>query len=90
MMFKVRWHRRALSELADIWTHADSAQRQAITLASSTLDQRLSHVPYQEGESRTKGRRITFVPPLVTIFRIETDEQTVSVLQVRLFRKRKP
>lgn len=89
-MFRVRWGRRALDELTNLWTQADSATRRAITSASYTVDQRLRHSPQQEGESRSRGRRITFVPPLAVIFRLEADGQTVSVLQVRLYRRRGP
>ena len=87
-MIRVRWERKALDELTTLWTQADSVQRQVITAASHTLDQRLGKNPFNEGESRSKGRRITFVPPLAVIFRIEPDGQTVSMLQVRMFRQR--
>ena len=87
-MFRVRWERRALNELANLWTQADSAQRQAITAASQAIDQRLRRDPRNAGESRSGGRRILFAPPLVVIFRIEPDGQTVSVLTVRILRQR--
>ena len=87
-MFRVEWLQSALDELATLWTNADTAQRQVITAASHTLEQRLRSNPVGEGESRSQGRRITFVPPLAVIFRIERDGQTVSVLQVRMFRQR--
>jgi plasmid stabilization system protein ParE len=87
-MFRVRWERRALDELTRLWTQADSATRQAITTASHTIDQRLRQNPQQEGESRPRGRRIAFIPPLAVVFRVEADGQTVSVLQIRLFRRR--
>jgi plasmid stabilization system protein ParE len=88
-MFRVRWERRALDNLADLWTQADSVARQAITKASHTIEQRLRQNPHQEGESRSKGRRITFELPLAVIFRVEADGQTVSVLHVRLVRRRR-
>jgi len=87
-MFRVRWERRALDELANLWSQADPASRQAITTASHAVDQHLQRDPNQEGESRFQGRRITFVAPLAVVFRVEPDGQTVSVLQVRLFRRR--
>lgn len=88
-MMRVRWERRALDELTTLWTQADTAQRQAITAASHTLDQRLDNNPFGEGESRSQERRITFVPPPAVTFRIEPNGQTVSVLQVRMFRQRR-
>jgi hypothetical protein len=87
-MFKVRWQRRALDELANCWLHADSASRHAITAASQDIDQRLRQDPSHEGESRSRGRRITFVPPLAVVFRVDVGRNNVSVLQVRLFRRR--
>jgi hypothetical protein len=89
-MFRIRWERRALNELADLWAKGDSAERRAITAASHTIEQRLRRDPLNEGESRSGGRRITFAPPLAVTFRIEADGHTVSVLHVRVFRKRKP
>lgn len=87
-MFKVRWTRRALNTLAGLWVQGDSGQRQAITAASHAIDQRLQRDPHNEGESRSKRRRVTFVPPLTVFFRVEADGRTVSVLQVRMFRRR--
>jgi hypothetical protein len=89
-MFRVRWERRALDELTDLWTQADSALRQDITAASHTIDRRLARDPLNEGESRPRGRRITFIPPLAVFFRVENDGQTVSVLHLRLFRPARP
>ena len=87
-MFRVRWERRALDELANLWSQADPGTRHAITAASHIVDQNLRRSPTHEGESRTQGRRITFVAPLAVVFRVEADGQTVSVLQIRLFRRR--
>jgi hypothetical protein len=89
-MFRVEWLQSALNELATLWAQADSAERRAITAASNTLEQRLLRNAANEGESRSSGRRITFAPPLAASFRIEADGHTVSVLHVRVFRKRKP
>jgi hypothetical protein len=89
-MHRVRWERRALHELARLWIQGTPAVRQALTAASHTLDQRLRTDPHNEGESRPRGRRITFIPPLAVVFRIEPDGQTVSVLSIRLFRRRNP
>lgn len=88
-MFRVDWLQTALDELTDFWIQADSTQRQAITAACHILEQRLLKDPANEGESRPGGRRITFVPPLAVRFQIEGDGQTVTVLHVRLFGRRK-
>jgi hypothetical protein len=89
-MFRVEWLQVALNELAALWSKADAAERRAITAGSHTIEQRLLRNAANEGESRSGGRRITFVPPLAVTFRIEADGHTVSVLHVRVFRKRKP
>ena len=87
-MFWVRWEQHALNELAHFWTEGDSGLRQAITAATQIIDKRLKQNPYPEGESRSRGRRITFCPTLAVIFRVEADGRTVSVLQIRLFKRR--
>lgn len=89
-MFRVRWERRAVDALTNAWTQADSAERRAITSASHLIEQRLRIAPSTEGESRPRGRRITFETPLAAVFRVEADGRTVSVLEVRFFRPRKP
>jgi hypothetical protein len=89
-MFHVRWARVALNELTNLWLAADPAERLRITSATHSVEQRLRRDPRNEGESRSRGRRITFEAPLTFIFRVEPDGRTVSVLHVRLFRSRRP
>jgi len=86
-MFRLRWSRRALDALTDHWLRADSATRRAITTAQHAVEQRLQRDPLHEGESRARGRRVTFVSPLTVYYRVEADGQTVSVLFVRVFRQ---
>jgi hypothetical protein len=57
-MFRVQWLQGALDDLADIWTQADSALRQAITAASQALDQQLQANPYAASGSRDDEERI--------------------------------
>jgi hypothetical protein len=87
-MYRVEWLQSALDELADQWTRANSAERQAITTASHAMERRLAEDPASEGESRPSGRRITFIPPLAITFRVNADARTVWVVQVRVFRRR--
>jgi len=87
-MFRVRWEETALNELAALWLAANAALRQAITTASSQIDQLLQTDPLGQSESRPDGRRILFVSPLGITFRIEEDGETVSVLRIWLFRRR--
>jgi hypothetical protein len=87
-MYQVRWLQSALDELADQWIRATSEERQAIASATYAVERRLAEDPVEEGESRPKGRRITFVPPLALTFRVGPDEGTVTIVHVRVFRRR--
>jgi hypothetical protein len=87
-MYRVKWLQSALNELARFWTSADSDLRRLITAASYQIDQELRTRPEALGESRPKGRRIMFVPPLAVTYRIEADGRTVLVSQIRMLRRR--
>lgn len=88
-MFQVDWLQTALDDLASAWVQAVPPVRQAITSAAHRIEQRLRRDPHNEGESRPSGRRVTFEPPLTVTFRVEADGQTVTIIQVRAFRRRK-
>jgi hypothetical protein len=88
-MFHVEWLETALDDLANLWTQADSNQRQGITSATHLLEQRLSSDPMRDSESRAEGHRITFVPPLAIRFQIDNERNSVTVLHVRLFGRRR-
>jgi hypothetical protein len=88
-MHTVHWLQSALDELTDIWVQADSAVRYAITDASHQLESVLQKDPQNEGESRYGASRITFMPPLIATFQIEADGVSVTILQIRLLKKRK-
>jgi hypothetical protein len=86
-MFRVEWLQSALDDLAGHWIEADQGLRQALTVASQEIDERLRRDPGNEGESRPSGRRMTFVPPLAVTFRIDVDGQTVTVVEILLYRR---
>lgn len=88
-MYRVEWLQSALDELATVWVQADSSQRQAITAANHWIDQQLKHDPLDQGESRPKGRRVFFAPPLGVTFRVEPSSSTVVVVHVWRFRQGK-
>ena len=88
-MYRVEWLDAALDELARLWVQADANLRQALTNASRRIDQRLERDPLNEGESRSNGRRITFVPPLAVTFRVDVATRTVTVVEIVLFQPRK-
>lgn len=81
-MFRVRWTRPALNELASLWIAADSGERKSITRATRSVDQRLAVQPLTEGESRPNGRRIRFEAPLGIIFRVSSNDLVVRILEV--------
>ena len=81
-MFSVRWTASALNELAAIWTDAELTERRSITAATDRIDLLLSSHPENEGESRTGARRITFVPPLVVVFSLKSQQRVVRILHV--------
>lgn len=87
-MFRVQWQRSAVDELARLWLHENSAQRQAMTAAAHAIEQQLRKDPFGASESRPEGQRILLVSPLGVTFQIEADEQTISVLRVWIFRSR--
>jgi hypothetical protein len=87
-MRKVEWLQDVLVTLALLWMQSDSDLRKEITKACHAVEKRLAKDPENEGESRADGRRITFEPPLAVVFRLEADGRTVTVVDVRLMRRR--
>jgi hypothetical protein len=59
-MFEVVWLEKAVSDLAEIWTRADSAGRRAITEATNAIDRTLGSDPIGSSESRIGEKRILF------------------------------
>jgi plasmid stabilization system protein ParE len=88
-MFTVGWVRSALDDLADIWTQADAGDRAAISAAANRIDRLLSTNPSDQGESRSKARRLLVELPLVVVFEIVEQDRFVRVLQVRRPKKRR-
>jgi hypothetical protein len=87
-MLRVEWLQSALDQLAQGWLEADSELRQGITAAANLLERDLALDPHGSGESRDKGRRFHFVAPIGAHFSIDSDKQIVTVLSVRMVRKR--
>lgn len=87
-MFRIEWLQSALNELARLWLEVDSALRKEITRACHEIEGRLQTDPEHEGESRAKGRRIAFSPPLAVIYRVDLPASRVAVLDVVLMRRR--
>jgi plasmid stabilization system protein ParE len=88
MSYRLKYRRRALNQLTDIWVRA--ADRNAVTAASSQLDFLLSTDPYAHGESRPKGRRIVVINPLIAYFKVVDAQRKVIVLRIRALPQRPP
>jgi plasmid stabilization system protein ParE len=77
----VVWLPDAETELAAIWL--SSSERNLVTVAADQIDARLRHDPENVGESRSEGRRVLIVPPLVAFYRVNPDDRIVRVVHVR-------
>lgn len=82
MSYRLRWKRSALEELADLWTDADSSDRNEINEAVSSIERELGRAPLQAGESRSAGNRIVLEPPIAMVFNVDPEKQEVRVLQI--------
>jgi hypothetical protein len=81
-MFKVRWRQIAVNQLTALWSNADSAMRQEITVAVAQIDRELAHDPASKGESREGDVRILFMSPLGIRFEPNNDASEIRVLTV--------
>jgi hypothetical protein len=87
MKYTVTWKPDAERELAALWNNA--ADRQAVTDAANAIDKLLQTDPADVGESRSRGTRITFVPPLGVRFVVQEQDRRVIVFSVWQFKKRR-
>lgn len=87
-MYKVRWERSALLELAELWTNADPNLRARITAAVRPVEDKLRNAPAEFGESRGEEYRVGFESPLGLNFDVDAQRRVVWVLHVWLVRKR--
>jgi plasmid stabilization system protein ParE len=87
MKYRIVWLQSALDELTEIWTQAPSQLRKTITKASHAIDTQLVVNPEQRGESRPKGRRVDFFPPLGVCYRVDVQDGIVAVVHVWCFRQ---
>jgi plasmid stabilization system protein ParE len=80
MNFTVIWNRRALNQLAAIWTNA--ADRAAVTAAADRMDAELAVDPLHAGESRHGRYRVLLEWPLSILFWVDSARRTVRVVSV--------
>jgi hypothetical protein len=76
-------------QLTTFWLEADSELRQAITTSAPLLERHLQTDPLHIGESRNPGERIHFVPPLAITYEVDALNRIVTILAVRVFRRRR-
>jgi hypothetical protein len=85
--YSVRWNRRALDALAEIWL-ANPAERNEINHAAESIDRLLRVNPTAQGESRDDDQRVLFMPPLVIDFIVDDKNEVVRVVKIRHIRRR--
>ena len=87
-MFSVLWVRSTLADLAKIRGETTASEYEQIREAIQEIERRLRADPDEEGESRTGGQRISFVPPLGFTFALSEAERCVLITHVWSFAKR--
>jgi plasmid stabilization system protein ParE len=85
MKFTVIWTPKAEQALAALWL--DATDRQSVTGAANRIDRLLRLDPESQGESRRRGVRILFEPPLGALFEVVLQDGLVRVLHVWRFQQ---
>lgn len=80
MNYTVTWTPKAEQDLAAIWMAAKN--RDAVTIASHTIDQLLAQTPATVGSPRFDTVRSLVVPPLGVDYEIVDADRLVYVLSV--------
>ncbi len=88
MKYQVLWLQSAPDDLTSVWTSAPPEERQAVNKAGHAIDTQLSVNPNEQGESRSRDRRIEFFPPLGVIYRVDIQHAAVAIVHVWRFQKR--
>jgi hypothetical protein len=83
MNYEVLWLPAAEQELAALWLSAQD--RDAVTRAAHTIDQRLQANAPDEGESRDEDDRIVIEAPLAVLVEVRIQERLARVLHVWRF-----
>lgn len=90
MTFSVKWHRRAIRQLAEAYVAAVVAGRgPAVTAAAAQIDSLLAQNPAECGESRDGTYRALLVVPLLVDFVVQRDRRRVVVRNVRYLPRRR-
>lgn len=83
MKYTVAFKPAAEQELANIWSNAPD--RAAVTAAAHEIEIALQRDPVACGESRGKGTRVLFHPPLVVQYRVNEADRMVRVVEVKRY-----
>ncbi len=81
MSYTVAWNSLAANQM-----HAQllrAADKQQLLRAARTVENALRRDPWVAGEGRSANRRILFERPLLFLFRIDDDTQTVFIERVK-------
>jgi hypothetical protein len=81
-MFRVRWKRSALDEMAGLWLPADAEQRLTLARAAQEVTEQLQIQADTKGEARPNNRRVVFVHHLGVLYRVDVGRSLVRILQV--------
>jgi hypothetical protein len=84
MKYSVIWVPSAESRLASLWLQ--ETNRQGLTEAANSIDQRLELSPLDCGEIRPNGVGVMFEAPLAVLFRVDEQKHLVFVLSVWRYR----
>ncbi|MBX9624056.1 MAG: hypothetical protein K2X82_09630 [Gemmataceae bacterium] len=79
-MFALSWGDTPLDRMADAYIRLDLAAQDRLAGAVENLNTRLRSDPLDVGESRTGGYRLTFLPGLQVLFRVDLTTRTVEVI----------
>ena len=79
--FMVNWIRRALGQLATIWT--GSIDRDAVTAAAAFIDTELAIDPATKGKPHGSRFRTFRAPPLVVLFEVLDQDCRVDIVSVK-------
>lgn len=84
-MFSVIWTARALDLLADYYVAVSPSDRIRMAGGVEALNEQLSTDPFEVGESRSQGFRVTFAPFLMIGFHVDLPSRTVHVRSIKRF-----
>jgi hypothetical protein len=84
MSYRVRYRRRAVDQLGDIWLNAPDPN--AVTAASARIDRLLRLDPLSLGESRDANKRFWVERPLAVTYRVQEADRKVVVLSLTYVR----